>query len=134
MKKKSVINMVLILLLFIIVLLKLLGVGYVSSGAAIHDLKEELQTLYGEEYTGREVDGATEDMAFVIKPKTWFMTNWNLRQAMALDYKYDCQVIFTRYEGKRVQTRSIHYQGIDPMGKEHTFDRAYLNLDSQVEK
>lgn len=134
MKKGNIKALTIILLFAAYCLINWLGVGYTSSGAAVHDLREELQAIYGEEYTGRETDGGTEDMIFEIQPKTWLLTNWNLRQARGLDYEYQCRVIFTQYEnGKQVSVRTICYQGIDPMGKDHTTDRAYINLGSKTE-
>lgn len=57
------------------------GIGLYSSGSAVHDLKTELQAIYGTEYTGKAAQNGTEDMVFVVEPKTWFLTNWNLRNA-----------------------------------------------------
>ena len=46
------------------------GVGFHSSSAAVRDLKTELESIYGTEYTGKETANGTEDMVFVIEPKT----------------------------------------------------------------
>ena len=51
----------------------------------MRDLKAEMETLHGTEYTGKDTDGRTEDMVFVVEPKTWFLTNWNLRNALKLE-------------------------------------------------
>lgn len=110
------------------------GIGYRPSSSAISDLKAELASLYGEEYTGKEVENGTEDMEFVVKPKTFFFTNWNLRNALCIDYEYECTVIFTNYiEGEQSKVRTVTYQGLDPMGTERARDRAYLNISSKVE-
>lgn len=133
MKKKSVI--LILILCLAACILHWAGMGYYTSSAAVSDLEAELEALYGEEYTGKETESGTEDMVFVIKPKTWFLTNWNLRNALGLDYKYSCSVVFTDdSQGRPETTRTIIYEGIDPMGKHHTADRAYLDLSSKTEK
>ena len=111
------------------------GIGLYSSGSAVHDLKTELQTIYGTEYTGKAAENGTEDMVFVVEPKTWFLTNWNLRNARSLDYEYECRVVFTTYiDGSVKSIRTITYQAVDPMGPENIEVRAHLVLDSIVEK
>ena len=45
----------------------------------------------------QNIENRTEDMVFVVEPKTWFLTNWNLRNALSIDYKYECKVVFTTY-------------------------------------
>ena len=73
-------------------------------------------------------------MVFVVEPKTWFLTNWNLRNALSIDYKYECKVIFTTYvDGSAESVRTITYQAIDPMGSEKIAERAFLELGSKVE-
>ena len=47
-------------------------------------------------------------MCFDIEPKTWFLTNRDLRNALGLDYEYVC---------------------IDPMGADKQYQRAYLDLE-----
>lgn len=95
-----------------------LGVGYRPSGSAVLDLKAAMEGIYGEQYTGKEVENGTEDMVFVVKPNPFFFTNWNLRNALGKDYEYECRVIFTNYiDGERAQTRTITYRGVDPMEK-----------------
>ena len=112
-----------------------LGVGLYSSGAAVSDLKSELASIYGAEYTGKNVGNGTEDMVFVVLPKTWFLTNWNIRNALGLDYKYECYVIFTTYTGNNSRiVRTISYRATDPMGAAHRWERATLDLDSKEEK
>ena len=111
-----------------------MGVGYYSSSSAVRDLKAELESIYGTEYTGKDVDNGTEDMVFVVEPKTWFLTNWNLRNALSIDYEYECKVIFTTYvDGSTKSLRTITYQAFDPMDAEKMVERAYLDLDSKVE-
>ena len=101
-----------------------------SSSAAVADLKAELSILYGEEYTGRRIPTGTEAMTFVIEPKSWFLTDWNLRNFLGIDYRYDCKVIITTYhESGAVTTVTYTHPGIDPMGWNEEFDRAYLVLD-----
>ena len=73
-------------------------------------------------------------MVFVVEPKTWFLTNWNLRNALSLGYKYECKVIFTTYvDGSAESVRTITYQAVDPMGVEKIIERVFLDLDSKVE-
>ena len=110
------------------------GIGAYSSGSAVQDLRTELESIYGTEYTGKIVENRTEDMLFVVEPKTWFLTNWNLRNALSLGYKYECRVIFTTYvDGSAECVRTITYQAVDPMGVEKIIERAFLDLDSKVE-
>lgn len=72
---------------------------------------------------------------FIVEPKTWFLTNWKLRNALSIDYKYECKVVFTTYvDGSVKSVRTITYQAVDPMGAEKIADRAYLDLSSKVEK
>ena len=111
-----------------------LGIGSYSSSSAVRDLKTELETIYGAEYTGKDTENGIEDMVFVVEPKTWFMTNWSLRNALRIDYKYECKVIFTTFvEGNAASVRTITYQAVDPMGADKTTKRAFLNLGSKVE-
>ena len=111
-----------------------MGVGYYSSSSAVQDLKAELESIYGTEYTGKAVVNGTEDMVFVVEPKTWFLTNWNLRNALSIDYEYECKVVFTTYvDGISKSLRTITYQAFDPMDAEKMVERAYLDLDSKVE-
>ena len=115
-------------------ILCLVGVGSYSSSSAVQDLKAELETIYGTEYTGKSTENGTEDMAFVIESKTWFMTNWALRNTLSLDYEYECQVIYTtRIDGTLKSIKTITYQAFDPMGKENMAERAYLDLSSKAE-
>ena len=110
------------------------GIGLYSSSSAVHDLKTELQTIYGTEYTGKAAENGTEDMVFVVEPKTWFLTNWNLRNALSIDYEYECKVVFTTYvDGSTKSLRTITYQAFDPMDAEKMVERAYLDLDSKIE-
>ena len=111
-----------------------MGVGPYSSSSAVRDLRTELETIYGTAYAGNEVEIGTEDMVFVVEPKTWFLTNWNLRNALGIDYEYECKVIFTTYvDGCVESVRTITYQAVDPMGAEKTAERAFLELDSKAE-
>lgn len=111
-----------------------MGIGPYSSGSAVSDLKGELEKLYGPEYSGLPAENGAADMVFVVTPKTWFLTNWNLRNALGLDYRYECQVVFTTHTKENTKIiRTITYQGIDPMGKDHMTARAYLDLESIAE-
>lgn len=133
MKRKRIV--LLPVLCLTIAILHWLGVGFYSSGSAVLDLKAELESIYGTEYIGKDIENGTEDMVFVVEPKTWFLTNWNLRNTLGIDYKYECKVVFTTYtEGNSKIVRSIIYQGADPMGAANMAERANLDLDSKVEK
>ncbi|MBR5127597.1 MAG: hypothetical protein IKU69_04125 [Roseburia sp.] len=133
MKKKIILSLV--VLGFVIVFLCCLGVGYYSSSSAVRDLKIELENIYGMEYSGKTVENGTEDMIFVVLPKTWFLTNWNIRKVLCMDYEYECKVIFTNYiDGSVKSIRTITYHATDPMGEENMEKRAFLDLDSKVEK
>ena len=126
-KKLSVI-MVLCLVAYIVT--SWAGIGYRSSASAIEDLRTELVRLHGEACVGE----GTERTAIVVRPKTFFLTNYNLRHALGLDYEYECTVTVTSYEeGKETSVRTITYRGVDPMGKEHMTDRAYVDVDSKKE-
>lgn len=132
MKRKQIVSFV--VLCFIFAIFCWAGVGPYSSSSAIQDLKKELETIYGTEYTGKNIENGTEDMVFVVEPKTWFLTNWNLRNTLSIDYKYVCKVIFTASIGGSVESvRTITYQAIDPMGAEKIAERAFLVLDSKAE-
>lgn len=133
MKRKLIVS--LIVLCMIVSILCWIGIGLYSSGSAIQDLKAELENIYGTEYTGKTVENGTEDMEFIVEPKTWFLTNWNLRNALRIDYEYECKVIFTTYvDGSAKSVRTITYQAVDPMGAEKTAERAKLDLVSKEEK
>ena len=133
MKKKT--TVVLAAVLFLITAVLGMSAGFYSSSSAVQDLKAELETIYGAEYTGKAVETGTENMTFMVKPKSWFLTNWNLRNALGLDYKYECQVVFTTStEENTTKIRTITYQGIDPMGAADAAERAYLKPDSKKEK
>lgn len=131
MKRYSVLVVIVLLAVCIV---NWLGVGYWSSGSAVSDLKAELEALHGEEYTGRPVENGTEDMVFLVEPRTLFLTNWNVRDSLGLDYEYACKVIVTTYaDGEPVKVRTITYRGYDPMGAGQTTDRAYVDPDSRTE-
>ena len=133
MKRKLSVS--LIVLCLIVAILRCAGVGSYSSSSAVRDLKTELEAIYGTEYTGKNIEKGTEDMVFVVEPKTRFLTNWSLRNALGLDYEYECKVVFTTYvDGSAKSVRTITYQAVDPMGAEKTADKAYLDLASKVEK
>ena len=109
------------------------SVPYVSA-SAVMDLQEELENIYGMEYSAKPVPGGTEDMVFEIQPKTRFMTNSNLRNALGLDYEYECRVIITTYTSDSTKTvHTITYQAFDPMGADRLTDRAALDLGSKTE-
>ena len=133
MKRKLIASIVVLSL--IVAILCWIGVGSYSSSSAVRDFRAELETIYGAEYSGKDVENGTEDMVFVVEPKTWFVTNWNLRNALNIDYKYECKVIFTTYvNGSVASVRTITYQAVDPMGAEKTADKAYLDLGSKVDR
>ena len=132
MKRKLMVSFVVLCL--IVATLCWVGVGSYSSGSAVRDLKTELEAIYGTEYTEKAVAHGSEDMAFVVTPKTWFLTNWNLRNALSIDYKYECKVIITTYvDGSAESVRTITYQAVDPMGAEKATDRAFLDSGSKAE-
>lgn len=115
-------------------ILRWLGVGPYSSSSAVQDLKEELESIHGAEYTGKAVENGTEDMVFLVEPKTCFLTNWNLRNALGLDYRYECQVVVTTHTGEnRTTVRTITYQAADPMGDGNMDARAKLDPASRTE-
>ena len=133
MKRKIILSLVTLCLS--VAILCWLGVCFYSSSSAVQDLKTELEIIYGAEYAGKAIENGTEDMVFVVEPKTWFLTNWNLRNALCMDYEYECKVIFTTYiDGSVKSVRTITYQAADPMGTENMAERAYIDLDSKVEK
>ena len=110
------------------------GIGPYSSSSALSDLTAELESIYGPEYAEKEVDKGTEAMEFTVTPKTWFLTNWNLRNALGLDYQYECRVIFTTRTPENMSiVRIITYQAVDPMGTENISARAHLDLLSMTE-
>lgn len=121
-------------LCILVAYLLVLGVGPYSSASAVRDLKRELESIYGGEYTGKLVEKGTEDMVFAVEPKTCFLTDWNLRNAFGLDYRYECHVIFSLHtdNGSEI-VRRVTYQAFDPMGKENIEHRAYLDLNSRKE-
>ena len=133
-KKTSIVVSVLLVLCLAIGILCWMGIGLKASSSAIRDLKAELETIYGAEYTEKNAENGTEDMVFVVEPKTWFLSNWNLRNALSIDYKYECKVIFTTFvDGNIESMRTIAYQAFDPMGAEKAAERAFLDLDSKAE-
>lgn len=132
MKRKLLISF--IVLCMMVSVLCWMGVGSYSSGSAVRDLTTELETIYGTEYTGKDTENGTENMVFEVEPKTWFLTNWNLRNALSIDYKYECKVIFTTFVDEKVASvRTITYQAVDPMGVEKIAERAFLDLGSKTE-
>ena len=133
MKRKLIASFVVLCL--IVAILCWGGVGFYSSGSAMRDLQTELETIYGTEYAGKALENGTEDMVFVVEPKTWILTDWNLRNALSMDYKYECKVVFTSYIDGRIKSiRTITYQDVDPMGAENGEVRAHLELNSISEK
>ena len=131
---KSNLIVLFVVLCMIVTVLCWMGIGSYSSSSAVQDLRAELETIYGSEYTGKDVENGTEDMVFVVEPKAWFLTNWNLRNALSIDYEYNCKVIFTTYiDGSTESVRTITYQAVDPMGEEKIAQRAFLDLSSKVE-
>ena len=109
------------------------GFDRYSSSAAVADLKAELSVLYGEEYTGKRIPTGTEEMAFVIEARSWFLTNWDLRNFLGIDYRYDCKVIITtHHDSGAVTTVTYTHPGVDPMGWDEKFERAYLVWDEKA--
>ena len=132
MKRKLFISF--IVLCMMVSVLCWMGIGYYSSGSAVRDLRTELEAIYGTEYIGKAAENGTEDMVFVVEPKTWFLTNWNLRNVLSIDYEYECKVIFTTFiDGNVASVRTITYQAVDPMGAEKTAERAFMYLGSKTE-
>ncbi|MBR3839687.1 MAG: hypothetical protein IKM20_00945 [Erysipelotrichales bacterium] len=116
--------------ILLILIINIGGIGYVG-GAAIPDLKEELQSIYGEQYTNRIVENGIENMEFSIKPTSFFFTDYSFRWFWNWDYKYKCEVIYTVYsDGEAIEIRTITYEGISPMGYKNDSKGAYLNLES----
>lgn len=110
-----------------------MGIGYYSSSSAVLDLKEALTALHGEPYTGRVAENGIEDMEFSVVPDTFFLTNYNLRNTLGLDYRYQCKVTYTVHlNDGTVSVRSVTYTGIDPMGQGKEFDRAYLDTENVI--
>lgn len=132
MKKKRYICIV--LLSVFMLLWMVLGVGYRPSGAALNDLNEQLVSLYGEEYTGKQIDNRKEDMEFHINPKTFFASNWNFRHFFSMPYEYECRVDFKIYDDEGYyESKTVTYQAFDPMGYENMYKGAYIVLDSMEE-
>lgn len=110
------------------------GIGLYSSGSAVADLKAELESIYGPEYTGKAVEDGTEDMVFEVEPKSWMLTNWNLRSLLGLDYQYECRVVVTSHTADaEASVRTVTYQAVDPMGTAAMGERAHLIPESRVE-
>ena len=114
MKKKHFIPLIPITIL---VLLLLAGIGPHTSSSAIRDLTAALTELHGDPYVGRDVEYGTEDMSFSIESRTFFLTNYNLRKALSLDYRYRCKVVYTTHSSAgETYTYVVTYAGYDPMG------------------
>ena len=135
MKSKKIVVLIPVISIVVIVLVICnLGIGYYRSGSAVRDLTEELTILYGEPYTGREVENGTEDMEFSVESGTFFLTDENFRYFWGLDYRYECKVIYTTYSNdETVSVRTITYDAVDPMGPDEQFDRAHLVMESAKE-
>ncbi|MDD6815599.1 MAG: hypothetical protein PUE84_04055 [Firmicutes bacterium] len=134
-RKKFIVLIPVIIIVIIVLVICNLGIGYYRSGSAVRDLTEELTTLYGEPYTGREVENGTEDMEFSVESGTFFLTDENFRYFWGLDYRYECKVIYTTYSNdETVSVRTITYDAVDPMGPDVQFDRAHLVMESVKEQ
>ena len=132
MEKK--LSMITVLCLAVYIVISWVGIGHRSSASAIAELRDELEVLHGEEYVRKAVGAEEETMRFVVKPQTFFLTNYNLRNALGFDYEYECIVTVTSYEGgKETGVRTVTYRGFDPMGKESIDDRAYVDVSSKRE-
>lgn len=111
------------------------GIGPYSSGSAVRDLTDALKGIYGEPYTGREVENGTEDMEISVETQNYFLTDWNFRRFWGWDYHYECKVIYTTYSnGEAVSIKTITYDAIDPMNFEEQWERAYLIMESVKEE
>lgn len=133
MKKTVVYTVLLGLVLVLVASPFLLGVGYRGSGSAAADLWAELTALHGEPYTGRAVEGGTEDMEFSIRPTDWLFTDGRFRAAVGWDYHYRCEVIYTVFaEDGGTSVRKVVYTGIDPVGRDKETVRAYLDTEHAV--
>ena len=127
-------SMLTVLCLMVYIVTSWVGVGHVSSASAIEDLRAELESMHGESYVERTVGDGTEMTAIVVRPKTFFLTNYDLRNALGLDYEYECVVTVTSYkDGIETSVRTITYRGFDPMGKDRIDDRAYVDVGSKQE-
>ena len=134
-RKKFIVLIPVIIIVIIVLVICNLGIGCYRSGSAVRDLTEELTTLYGEPYTGREVENGTEDMEFSVESGTFFLTDENFRYFWGLDYRYECKVIYTTYSNdETVSVRTITYDAVDPMGPDVQFDRAHLVMESVKEQ
>ena len=132
---KKVFVIILLILCFLLLVFHCVGLGFYSSSSAISDLKSELETIYGCEYTGKPTENGSESMVFEVVPKTWLFTNWNLRNSLHLGYKYECKVVFTSYVGGTVESvRCITYQALDPMGADNMSKRAFIYANTKVEE
>ena len=117
--------------LLLLLLILRAGIGPYTSSSAVQDLTQELVALHGEPYSGHERANGTEDMVFSIESKTFFLTDYNLRSSLGLDYRYTCKVIYTTYTASgETQTRTVTYTGLDPMGKGKETARAYIDTSS----
>lgn len=129
MKRKHI--ALLITAILILSLIHWIGIGPYTSGSAVQDLASALTELHGEPYTGRETGTGKEDMVFSIESRTFFLTNYNLRRFLGLDYRYSCKVIYTTHTPTgETHTHTVTYTGFDPMGKENDTARAYLAKSS----
>ncbi len=123
-KRTAVLLLVLILLLSVCFWL---GIGPYASGSAVSDLREQLVVLHGEPYSGKITEYGVQSMEFSIKPATFFLTNYNLRNALGWDYCYRCEVIYSVFQGDSlVSENTVTYTGVDPMGPGEEAVRAYL--------
>jgi len=71
-------------------------------------------------------------MTFSIESGTFFLSGYNLRKALGLDYRFLCKVIYTTHSpAGETHTRTITYTGYDPMGKGEDTARAYIDPASR---
>lgn len=104
------------------------------SASAIADLTEALESRYGPEYTGRQVENGTEDMRFEIE-STVFLRNQALRSFFGLDDTYECRVVITTHSNDgSTGVRTIVYQAVDPMGCDEMYVRASIDWDSMEDR
>jgi hypothetical protein len=117
--------------LLLLALILWMGIGSYTSGSAVQDLTVALTELHGEPYSGRETEAGSEDMVFSIESSTFFLTNYNLRRFLGLDYQYTCKVIYTTHTAAgENHTHTVTYTGFDPMGRESDTERAYIDTSS----
>ena len=132
MKKKTV--TLLAAFLALLALLCCLGIGPYRSGAAAHDLSEQLAAIHGEPYV-LETENGAERLEFTVESDSFFLTNWTLRRFFGWDYRYTCTVTYTAHSADgSLYTQTTTYKAVDPMGHDEMDERAYIDVESAVTK